>query len=237
MKSGSLIEETIANDIVRQASSFREYLRQFVIGNRGIEFLDRIARHTSVYIFSGVIRDFLIGECGGVRDLDIVVGDTMKPNIIRLFNKHNFGRNSFGGLKFKFDRLDVDVWQITETWGIKNRNLKANINNLLNSAFFNFSAIVFDYNNTKFIFDHNFINFLSTKQIDIVLRQNPNIPLCLFNIYYYQKKYNLELSTGIKEWIHSHYNLLFDFNIIQEKHLGRIEYSNDEIRNFLLDVH
>ena len=38
------------------------------------EILNAISRKTEVYVFSGIIRNFFLGE-SSFRDLDIVVGD------------------------------------------------------------------------------------------------------------------------------------------------------------------
>ena len=132
------IKET---DIDQQALSFKIYLKHFLLDSDSWDLLLNISQQTDVYIFSGVIRNFLLGLSEN-RDLDIVVKDMDKIVIPKKFWRNiRFTKNSFGGYKVKIRQLVVDVWDIEKTWGIQNMRIKSTPYSLIRTAFFNFSAI------------------------------------------------------------------------------------------------
>lgn len=61
------------------------------------EILNAISRKTEVYVFSGIIRNFFLGE-SSFRDLDIVVGDVecVIDTINAVDSDVEFRINSFG---------------------------------------------------------------------------------------------------------------------------------------------
>lgn len=221
------------------SKDFLDYLKVYVIDDESFEVLKQISDESEVYIFCGVIRDYFLGRYGNIRDLDFVIKEPIKrnPTYIKFFRERfsTFRVNSFGGFKL-IDKNgpNVDLWQLGNTWGIVNRNINVPTPNaLIDSVFFNFSAITFDFKNKKFIFNDNFANFLLNKVIDIVYEENPNVPLCLFNLFYYNKILNLPLADKSRNWIRTHLHECDDFDSVQKKHLGKVKYSNIEIKKFL----
>ena len=84
-------------DIDQQALSFKIYLKHFLLDSDSWDLLLNISQQTDVYIFSGVIRNFLLGLSEN-RDLDIVVKDIDKIIIPKKFWRNiRFTKNSFGG--------------------------------------------------------------------------------------------------------------------------------------------
>lgn len=75
----------IKQKIDQQAYSFKIYLKEFLLDQKTWELLNLIALQTDIYIFSGVIRNFLLGYLEN-RDLDIVV-----RNIDKLILPKNIG--------------------------------------------------------------------------------------------------------------------------------------------------
>lgn len=239
MKTAS---EEIKRLIISKNEEFYSYLTQTVINSTDIERLHQIYKHGEIYLFSGVIRDYFLGKNLDVRDLDFVFRFQDLFNfrvLLRNLNDSNLDVrfNSFKGLKIKLDgHPDIDCWLLQDTWGIKHKKQDPTINALLDSAFFNFSAIAYDIKNHKFIFSENFVNFLTSKEMDVVMEENPNIPLCLYNIYHYSQRLHLRISDRLKNWILRNYSSEINFDKIQEKHNGHIEYTNNEIHNFLKNI-
>lgn len=62
----------LERSINEQNMSFKYYLRDFMLTKDSWQLLLYISSQTDVYIFSGVIRNFLLGYVYN-RDLDIVV--------------------------------------------------------------------------------------------------------------------------------------------------------------------
>lgn len=61
----------LESEIDKQSMSFKYYLKDFMLTKESWQLLLYISNQTDVYIFSGVIRNFLLGYVYN-RDLDIV---------------------------------------------------------------------------------------------------------------------------------------------------------------------
>ena len=216
-----------------QSLSFKCFLDYILLDEKSLNILNRIALQTDVYIFSGVIRNFFLGY-SEFRDLDIVVKDIDQIKLpIEYVRKIRIKRNSFGGYKLNLEHLNLDVWGLEKTWGIVREKKKSNVSELISSAFFNFSAIAFDYNKSKFVYNKDFIEFIKTKTINIVYDKNPNIALCIVNTMYYREKYDLRIGLSLCKWIVNNYNSNVNYSDIQIKHFNKIMYTNDSIDQFI----
>lgn len=228
----------IAAIINAQADSFYNFIKTFVLDEESWHVLNSIAKQDQVYVLSGVIRDFLTGDYEGARDFDCVLlqGGIKDKEIVTYLRSSKHSVNSFGGIKIRRPSEVIDVWQLKNTWGIKKRNLNPDVQSLINSVFFNFSAIVYDFNAKKFVYDDKFCTFLATKTMDVVFAENPNIPLCLINVLHYHRKYGYNVSLKLANWIKCHYNENFDFESTQKKHFGQILYYRESINDFIQDI-
>ncbi len=217
--------------IIEREAEFGDY----VVSKLNIDartLLMAVSMQTPVYVFSGAIRDFLLGY-RDLRDLDMVIKNINKIEIpLSILGRCRIKKNSFGGYKIHSGNLTIDVWDLNNTWGIQKENKKGNILSLLDSAFFNFSAIVYDYRRKKFIYKEDFLKFLENKTLEVVYENNPNQGLCIINSLYYNKKYGFPIGKSLAKWIRDHYSNDIDFRMVQNRHFGRVLYSNDEIRLF-----
>lgn len=200
-----------------------------------IELLEYLKSCTDVFIFSGIIRDFFL-NIDSIRDLDIVLGKKIDFEFIKnyIFSDMTVNVNSFGGYKITINEFRIDVWTIENTWGIINEKKNATRSSLINSAFFNFSAILFHFNTDEFYCNDVFVNFLNTKEIDIVYEKNPNIPLCFVNALYYKNKLSMPLSAKLKRWIKCNFSPDLDFKGVQQRHFGKIIFTDKDIFEFLI---
>ena len=203
--------------------------------------LDTLMQKTEVYIFSGVIRNFLLGFTEN-RDMDIVVADLDAVSFdYPELKECSVSRNSFGGYKAVIDDVYIDIWSLNTTWGIQVRNMRRNPYSLIKTAFFNFSAIVFDLKKKRFICDDGFCSFLRTRTMDVVLPENPNITLCILNTIYYAKKYKFPLSYRLCAWVRKHYDETLPFEDVELAHFHKSVVSTDDrmwfnsIVSFLID--
>lgn len=111
--------ENIGDNISKQNRSFKIYLKGFLLDSDSWNLLTLISKQTNVYVFSGVIRNFLLGYLEN-RDLDIVIDNIDDISIPRKYlNKIDYKRNSFGGYKLKVGKIVVDTWDLNNTWGIQ----------------------------------------------------------------------------------------------------------------------
>lgn len=235
-KSKDLI---IREYIDKKGEEFFDYLRLYALERASFRLLMELSDSVSVYIFSGIIRDFFLKRYEKPRDFDFVIQNYIRPNEnISKFLRDpevNYKRNSFKGIKIKDKNgLIIDAWILHDTWGIKNKGIKnPTPESLLQTVFFNFSAIAYDLRNRKFIYDNTFVDFLKTRIIDIVYEENPNIPLCLFNFFHYALKFGYKLSSRIINWIRKNYREDIDFDKVQKSHMGKIIYNSEDIHKFL----
>lgn len=229
---------TIKEQIIAQENAFYYFIKSFVLDDESWKLLNALASHEQVYVLSGIIRDFLTGEYEGVRDFDCVLvhGNIKDVDIIQFLRKSERKVNSFGGIKIKRPGEVIDIWRMADTWGIKKQNIAPSTTALLDSVFFNFSAILYDFNNKKFIFNERFCQILRTKTMDIVYPENPNIPLCLVNVLYYHLRYGYNVSLKLAKWIKQHYSKGDDLEEVQIKHFGYLLFANDYIEDFFHQI-
>ena len=194
--------------------------------------MDELTKQTHVYIFSGVIKNFLLGFLEH-RDLDLVVSHKhkLKFHIGKLLSLglSEIRRNKFNGVKLVLDHMEVDIWRIEDTMGIVDMQLLSTPENLLKTCFFNFSSIVYDYNESKFIYGEDFCKFLLTRELDVVYEENPFVESCIVSTFYYAEKYELSVSKKLCNWIRTHYEEGMDFQKVQLKRFGKSYLSNEVI--------
>lgn len=229
---------TIKEQIIAQENAFYYFIKTFVLDGESWKILNALASHEQVYVLSGIIRDFLTGDYEGIRDFDCVLvhGNVKDVDIIQFLRKSEHKVNSFGGVKIKRPGEVIDIWRMADTWGIKKQNIAPSTTTLLDSVFFNFSAILYDFNNKKFIFNERFCQFLRTRTMDVVYPENPNIPLCLVNVLYYHLRYGYNVSLKLAKWIKQHYSKGDDLEEVQIKHFGCLLFANDYIEDFFHQI-
>lgn len=222
------------SDIKNKSLEFKYYLYSR-LDNPVIELLDYLKLRTEVYIFSGIIRDYFL-NIDSIRDLDIVIGKEIDFELVStyVFPDINVMKNSFGGYKININGFRIDIWTIDNTWGIINERKSATKHSLINSAFFNFSAILYDLNVEEFYFDNSFVCFLKNEEIDIVYEKNPNIALCFINALYYKNRLSMPLSAKLKRWIKTNFSPNLDFKGVQKRHFGKIIFEDKDIFEFLI---
>lgn len=223
----------IREKISQQTQAFPEFLKVFVFDDESWSLLEQISTDSKTYIFSGVIRNYLIGEPLS-RDLDLVVEDISKIHIPQeLIDNQKLKINSFGGYKLSLDRLDIDIWELRNTWSIKrNPSLKPTPHTLIKTAFFNYSAIVYDMREKRFIYGDDFLSFYDKSIMDIVNPENPDPKLCIISTMHNALKYCMPIGTKLCKWITSKSFEGDSYAETQLRHYGKIIYSDDVVRKF-----
>lgn len=218
----------IKSIVESSADSFLEFL-DTKVDKETLRILREIQNVSSVYIFSGVIRNFFIGITE-IRDLDIVLSEDVK--IESYFKNYHIKRNSFGGYKISKDVISIDIWVGEKSWAFQQQKiLDFEIDRYIPStAFFNFSSILFNLNDNRFYCTKHFLKFIRDKKIDVVYKPNANYELCIVNSFYYSDKYHLKISDNLRAHIIYLYNKNFaNYESIQIKHFGEVLYDNATI--------
>lgn len=227
----------IRKRIEKEAPSFRSYIDSILFGTKMSELINYFLEQTEVYVFSGVIRNYLLGyyDIGNNRDYDFVVANLKNIEIPECFTKDlHYKRNKFGGYKIQENDSEFDIWGLEDTWGIvKKKERNPDATTLIRSAFFNFSAIAFDYNKSQFVFGDDFCRFYQSQKMDIVYTPNPFRESCIVNSLYYSQKYKLEIGPGLKKWIIRNHSSKTDYVPAQIKRYGQVIYDKCQIEDFV----
>lgn len=225
----------VSHSINRRSYEFKERLKALFRSEGLCDLYSNHEKEKGVYVFSGIIRDFLLNIDDEVRDIDIVFTKQYNTDGIKEYGETlKREKNSFGGTKLSINGLNLDVWQLKKTWGIVAARRYPTRKALYESSFFNCSAILYDLREERFYYDVQFRDFLDKKVLDIVYPNNPDEPLCIVNAFYYKEKYNVLFSKRLSDWIREKGETIADFEQVQRRHYGKVLYSNqciaDQIR-------
>ncbi|MDF3932388.1 hypothetical protein [Pseudomonas citronellolis] len=131
--------------------------------------------NSEIYLFGGVIRDLaLFGRNGFNSDIDIVV-DGDWPSCKEYLNSIGAKLNKFGGFRLEVSGWPIDIWSAQETWAIRKGLIEfTGISSLTKTTILNWDAVLMNWDTRKIICAPNYLDSLKERQMDIVLRENPN---------------------------------------------------------------
>ena len=169
-----------------------------------VELFKNLNSNGELYIFGGAVRHYLDnGNFNTLpRDFDIIFkkkDSTVKlEKIITQYFK--FKKNRFNGYKFQINNLKFDIWNIEDTWAFRENKVKYDsqnyISKLTETVFLNIDSLIFDLNNKKLYAD-KYKKIINTKELDVVLNENPFLELNLLIALILMDKYNLSLSSSL----------------------------------------
>ena len=219
-------------EIISQSSSFKAYIDAVLPSGKVRELLDILVEQCDVYVFGGVIRNFLLGYPFH-RDIDFVVYAKEKITLpIELLHGIDITRNKFGGVKLTLPHLTIDVWGLDRTWGVLQVGGNPTPNTLIRTVFFNFSAIVFDYKKQNFIYSDDFLKFYKSKTMDLVYERNPYPTACVVNACYYALEYNFSIGKRLRTWI-SRQAMGDDVESQQVRRYGEVKFKEPVVNAFV----
>ena len=219
----------IQHSIESETMSFRNHLENS-LNDEVFDLMCQLSRHCKVYIFSGIIRNYFL-KINEIRDVDIVLDGNI--DIGNIISKYQYRKNSFGGYKITIENTNIDLWFLRNTWALQFQpSLDFELEKYIpNTAFFNFSSIVFSFNENKFIYTRYFARFLRDKKIDLVFAPNADESLCVVNTLYYSDKLKLKLSKKLIKHIKTlSRNNVGKYEETQLRHFGRILYTNEVVQ-------
>ncbi len=218
--------------IQAQAPSYKLYIDSLLDQNHIKGLIDWVSGQVPTFVFSGLTRNFLLGYLNN-RDIDFVVIDSPRLRIpISQLRDVAILKNKFGGYKLQTEHLTLDVWDVEKTWGIVQEGMRGNAYSLMNTAFFNFSAIIYDYNKGRFYITDEFCQFYSTHVMEVVYARNPRIATCIVNALYFADKYEFVIGESLRKWVVKNYDVALDYRAAQESRFNSIVYSDSIIRAF-----
>lgn len=219
--------------IQTQSMSYRLYIDSILEKNHVKGLTDWVSGQVQTFVFSGLTRNFLLGYLNN-RDIDFVVIDSPRLRIpISQLREVSILKNKFGGYKLQTKHLTIDVWDVERTWGIVQEGMRGTAYSLMNTAFFNFSAIVYDYNKKRFYITDEFCEFYKTHVMEVVYAKNPRIATCIVNSLYYADKYEFIIGNSLRKWLVKHFDANLDFKSAQESRFSSVIYSDGMIKAFV----
>jgi len=173
------------------------------------ELLFNIFIYGTAYVVGGYLRDVLNEKES--RDIDIII-DIENAKLLNILAGLEIGyeKNRHGGIKFRFETTIVDLWSLENNWAFKNKLVKLNEKDKLNSiakgCFFNYDSLVINLHNYSYN-TRNYNDFLKTKTLDILQKspiyksQNPTVEANIIRAFFLKQKYNIDFSQNLTDYL------------------------------------
>lgn len=139
-------------------------------------FIEEVSFCADVFVFGGALRDIsLWGAPHFSSDVDIVVSVHDEQAYFEILRKFEAEQNKFGGHRLRLDRWNFDVWEIARTWAFTTGVVEPKSHlSLLETTFFNWDAILYDWQAASLHHGQSYFSDLSAKYLELVLEENPN---------------------------------------------------------------
>lgn len=192
--------------------------------NRIIDFVETLSKIGEIIFFGGSIRDLYLANenQNSPRDYDVVIN--LNRNITEFENfleSYEHRKNRFDGYKIIVGDTEFDIWRIEKTWAFNNKLLENEERNLIESVYLSVDGIAYNYNK-KILYDNVLKDTDDKKEINIVLKNNPQKELNLLRGLIFKQKYNYNLSYELK----SEYRAFKRINRNLSKFLYDLQYDH-----------
>jgi hypothetical protein len=193
------------------------------------------------YIIGGAIR--AIYQNRKPRDIDIIVKDGADQIIKKFSNKNKIIKNYYDGYKIDLDGIIVDIWDFKNHWAFKAGILDADENNLVESCFFDFDALVYSPT-TNYLNIDRFKQSIKSNTIDFIrhdskyINSNPGELTNVVRALIAGKKYNLSFSSAVTSYIKLYLKDV-EFSSIKQcelRHYKEEQLSDDQFKRILHQI-
>ncbi|MEX9251255.1 hypothetical protein [Pseudenterobacter timonensis] len=142
--------------------------------------IDALAGEMHAWIFGGMVRDMgLFGRKGFISDIDLVVDGSREEllHTLHALNIHQLRVNKLGGVRFRLNGLDFDIWCIQDTWAFRNRHVKfEDASSLFKTTLMSWDAVLYDLKQKRVLSPENYLHDLHQRRLELVLGMTPNQP-------------------------------------------------------------
>lgn len=179
--------------------------------NKTLTLFYEILTIGKAYVVGGFFRDFLLKKQS--RDIDVIV-DIPNNELIKIVSESNFTHtiNRHGGLKIIGSFYDIDIWTIENNWAFKQKIVKLNNDDQLNSiargCFYNYDSLVINISNFSYNIKY-FTYFLTKKELDILLvnskykNLNPSIEANILRAVYLKKTFDIHITNNTYYYLYN----------------------------------
>ncbi len=182
-------------------------------------FFYELLLYNTAYIVGGYFRDFL--HQNQSRDIDIIVdipNVTLSAHINSFKLNHTVNRH--GGIKIKLKTINVDIWSIDTNWAFKNKLVRLNeadkLNSIAKGCFYNFDALVINLSDLSYNLQY-YKQFWETKKLDILQKNstyknlNPSVEANILRAFYLQKEYKILFTNNTRHYLIKKIGAISDF--------------------------
>ena len=164
----------------------------------------------TAYLIGGYVRDALENRVS--RDLDIVV-DIPNERLREIVDGENCEKhfNRIGGAKLILNSINVDIWSFDNNWAFKNKLVKLNekekLNSLAKGCFYNYDALVVNVSNFSYHIRY-YENFVEKKELDILQKRvvyknlNPTLEANILRALFLKKEFGISYTEHLKDYIY-----------------------------------
>lgn len=208
------------------------------------QIIEKLGEIGDIYLIGGALRAYRDNsEIDTLRDIDIIVDSPQKDGLNCILNSYPYEINNFGGYKIVCDGLVLDFWELKNTWAFASGVIKCAeceyVNKLQESVFLNVDAIIYDWKRNKW-YDKGYKAAMKQGILDVVLCQNPHIPLNVIRAMILKNKYHMEYSERLAKLILDEYeksaNYLDKLMEIQMNRYKQIILEKEEVAKELSDI-
>lgn len=169
------------------------------------ELFSQLLQAGDIYLIGGVLREFCDnGDVVTLRDIDIVVDVKNSEYWAKTLEDYALKSNRFGGHKLYCSGLLIDTWALDQTWAFREGIIEANpvdyVSLLPETVFLNVDAIIYDWNRECW-YNQHYLEAMESRILDVVLSENPQIALNLVRAFVLQERYQMTLSSRLREII------------------------------------
>lgn len=158
-----------------------------------------------VAIIGGLLRELARKGPSGFRsDVDLVLNVAPKA-VEKIACRLGAKRNRFGGYGVQTPLWKIDFWALRNTWAHREGYASIrNIDDLLDTTFFNVDAIVYVVNDRKLLTHENYVQELLSRSLEINLLPNPSIDGNMVRAVRRILGWDMKPGRHLSSFLHSH---------------------------------
>ena len=201
--------------------------------------------------FGGTLRSLLLSRLnnnqpGRPRDIDIVTSGASLGDMQHTFEPYISRQTRFGGLQLKRVNWQFDVWPLKETFALRERGVESpTFSDLPSTTFFNVEAVAVEIwpkrGHPRQIYsgDDQFFSAITSRTIEINREDNPFPELCVVRALVMAANLQWKVGPKLLSFLGRHGDAMSsnDFEAIQTKHYGKIQWSGSLFEKAMKEVH
>ena len=184
-------------------------------------------RKWEAFLFGGVPRGAYNQPKSLPRDIDLVVADHHFEEVVRCFGYGDNRLNRFGGMKFWYRQLEVDIWSLSSTWAFRQGLVcPVSFEMLPSTTFFDADAIAIDFSvdgtTPRRVYENGFFHAWHNRLLGIGLEANPFPLLCVIRAARLALHYEFRFTPALTVFVHNILTCtpLADISALEESHYG-----------------